>query len=293
MDHGTPAPAPGPVPRPQSQPIRNPIPIYKVAALPEITAVTFDLWQTLLLDNRELGLARANARLDGVRRILSRCGQEFAPQRISDAYGQCYRQCAAIRERLLDVSFAEQIGLFVENISPGLTARLPAEALADITRVYADSFLDYPPPAHADAAAALQSVRDLGLRIGMISNTGMTPGTTFRTYLANNGLLHYFDTLTFSDEVKLSKPAPEIFLMTLRALNAAPAGAIHIGDSIRNDIAGARQCGLKTVWITGFSQRENPADPATQPDETVDNLGEVVAAIARIRRRSLPPQGED
>ncbi len=260
--------------------------------MPKITAVTFDLWQTLLLDNRELGLARANARLDGVRRILSRCGHEFAPQRISDAYEQCYRQCAAIREGLLDVSFAEQIALFVENISPGLAARLPADALADITRVYADSFLDYPPPAHADAAAALQSVRDMGLRIGMISNTGMTPGTTFRTYLANNGLLHYFDTLTFSDEVKRSKPAPEIFLMTLRALNAAPAGAIHIGDSIRNDIAGARQCGLKTVWITGFSQPENPADPATQPDETVDNLGEVVAAIARIRRRSPPPPEE-
>ena len=30
-----------------------------------ITAVTFDLWQTLILDNRELGLQRAQARLDG------------------------------------------------------------------------------------------------------------------------------------------------------------------------------------------------------------------------------------
>lgn len=256
--------------------------------MPEITAVTFDLWQTLLLDNRELGLTRANARLEGVGRILARCGQGFDAQRISDAYGQCYRQCAAIREGLLDVSFAEQIGIFVENISPGLTARLPADALAEITRVYADSFLDYPPPAHADAAAALRGVRDMGLRIGMISNTGMTPGATFRTYLANNGLLDYFDILTFSDEVKRSKPAPEIFLMTLRSLNAAPGGTVHVGDSVRNDVAGARQCGLKTVWITGFSEREDPADPATQPDETVAGLGEVVAAIARIRGRAAP-----
>ena len=113
----------------------------------------------------------------------------------------------AIREGLLDVSFPEQIGIFVENISPGLARRLPQDALAEITRVYADSFLDYPPPAHADALAALQGVKDMGLRIGLISNTGMTPGTTFRTYLANTGMLDYFDTLTFSDEVKMSKPA--------------------------------------------------------------------------------------
>ena len=255
-------------------------------ALPEITAVTFDLWQTLLLDNRELGLTRSNARLEGVRRVLAVWGEQVGAERISEAYWECYRQCVAIREGLLDVSFPEQIGIFVENISPGLARRLPPEALAEITRVYADSFLDYPPPAHTDALAALQGVKDMGLRIGLISNTGMTPGTTFRTYLANTGMLGYFDTLTFSDEVKISKPAEGIFLMTLRSLDAAPGRTVHVGDSIRNDVAGARQCGLMTVWITGFSERDDPSDPATEPDETVDGLGEVAPAIARLCRRA-------
>ena len=250
--------------------------------MPEITAVTFDLWQTLLIDNRELGLRRGDARLDGIRRVLADCGEDYDAQRISDAYWDCYRQCVAIREGLLDVSFDEQIAIFVENISPGLGDRLSAATLAEIARVYADSFLDYAPPAHADAVDVLRSVHDMGLRIGLISNTGMTPGTTFRTYLANTGMLGYFDTLTFSDEVKLSKPSEEIFLMTLRSLDAAPAQTVHVGDSIRNDVAGARKCGLKTVWITGFSEREDPTDPATEPDETVDGLGAVVPAIRRL-----------
>jgi putative hydrolase of the HAD superfamily len=250
--------------------------------LPEITTVTFDLWQTLLLDNRELGLTRSNARLEGVRRILSDCGEEFDPEHISEAYWECYRQCAAIREDLRDVSFPEQIDIFVESISPGLGQRLDLEALSGITRVYADSFLDYPPPAHADAIDVLRGVRSLGLRIGMISNTGMTPGTTFRTYLANTGMLDYFDTLTFSDEVKMAKPAKEIFLLTLRAMDAAPGEAVHVGDSVRNDVAGAKLCGLKTVWITGFSEREDPTDPATEPDETVGGLAEVIPAIKRL-----------
>ena len=250
--------------------------------MPELTAVTFDLWQTLLIDNRELGITRSEARLDGVQQALAGCGEIFAPQRISDAYWDCYRKCVEIREGLLDVAFEEQIGIFVEAIDAGLSQRLGPEAMAEISRVYADSFLDYPPPCHSDAAHVLRSVRDMGLRIGLISNTGMTPGTTFRTYLANNGLLEFFDTLTFSDEVKMSKPAKEIFLMTLRSLDATPGQTVHVGDSILNDVAGARECGLKTVWITGFSEREDPSDPATEPDETVDGLASVVQAIRRI-----------
>ena len=248
----------------------------------EITAVTFDLWQTLLVDDRELGLTRSNARLEGVRRILEGCGEEFDTERISEAYWECFRKCVAIREGLLDVSFPEQIDIFVESISPGLGQRLGEKTLETITGVYADSFLDYPPPAHVDAVSVLQSVREMGLRIGLISNTGMTPGTTFRTYLANTGMLDYFDTLTFSDEVKMSKPAREIFLLTLRSLETSPGQTVHVGDSIRNDVAGAKDCGLKTVWITGFSERGDADDPSTEPDETVPGLGEVVPAIRRL-----------
>ncbi len=258
-------------------------------SLAEITTVTFDLWQTLLVDNRELGLTRSNARLEGVRRILANYSEEFEPEHISEAYWECYRQCLAVREELRDVSFPEQIDIFLESISPGLGLRLVPDALWEITRVYADSFLDYPPPAHTDALDVLNRVRAMGLRIGMISNTGMTPGTTFRTYLANTGMLDYFDTLTFSDEVKMSKPAREIFLLTLRAMNASPEQTVHVGDSVRNDVAGAKLCGLRTVWITGFSEREDPADLATEPDETVDGLAEVVQAIQRICGQNQAP----
>ena len=248
----------------------------------EITAVTFDLWQTLLVDNRELGLIRSDARLEGVRRILADCGETHNTEHIREAYWECYRQCVAIREGMLDVSFPEQIGIFVENISPGLEQRLEAPTLAEISRVYADSFLDYPPPAHENAVDVLRSVHDMGLSIGLISNTGMTPGATFRTYLANTGMLDYFDTLTFSDEVKMSKPGKEIFLTTLRSLGVAPWETVHVGDSVSNDVAGAKKCGIRTVWITGFSERDDPSDPATEPDETVDGLGAVAEAIQRL-----------
>ena len=251
----------------------------------DITAVTFDLWQTLLLDNRELGRARAQVRLDGAQAALKKVGLEYDLDHIRDAYRACYRHCHRIREQDLDLSFREQVEVFIDNIVPGLVDRLDEEIIQEILHAYADSFFVHPPVPHADAVDVLRDVKAMGLRIGLISNTGMTPGITFRSYLEQQGMLEYFDTLTFSDEVKLAKPSLQIFQMTLRSLGATPEQAVHVGDHVANDVVGAKRCGLKTVWITGFYEREDPLDPDSEPDATVDGLGMVVPAIARLVAR--------
>jgi putative hydrolase of the HAD superfamily len=256
--------------------------------LSEITAVTFDLWQTLLLDNRELGLVRAQARLEGTQKALRRFGEEYGLEHIREGYRACYRQCRLVREQQLDVSFREQVEIFVNNINPGLVARLDEGTVQEIVAVYADSFLIHPPAPHADALSVLRDLKAMGLRLGLISNTGMTPGVTFRTFLEQEGMLGYFDALTFSDEVKLAKPSTDIFLLTLRALGAAPSQAVHVGDHVKNDVVGAKRCGLKTVWIMGFYDREDPSDLDSEPDAAVPNLGQVVPAIARLSGRPAP-----
>ena len=254
----------------------------------EITAVTFDLWQTLLLDNRELGRARAQVRLEGTQEALGRAGVVYDLEHIREAYRACYRECRRIRDQNLDVSFRDQVEIFINNIDVGMVDRLDEETIQEIIRVYADSFFVHPPVRHSDALSVLGDVKAMGLRIGLISNTGMTPGSTFRRYLDQQGMLKYFDTLTFSDEVKLAKPSDEIFLLTLRSLGAAPAETVHVGDHVQTDVVGAKRCGLKTVWITGFYENENPSDPDTMPDATVDGLAEVVPAIAGLAGRTRP-----
>ena len=251
----------------------------------DITAVTFDLWQTLLLDNRELGLARAQVRLGGAQAALGKAGLEYDLDHIRAAYRACYRHCHLVRDQGLDLSFREQVEVFIENINPGLVDRLGEETIQEILRAYADSFFVHPPVPHTDAVEVLREVKAMGLRIGLISNTGMTPGATFRSYLDQQGMLGYFDTLTFSDEVKLAKPSLQIFQMTLGCLGATPEQVIHVGDHVANDVVGAKRCGIKTVWITGFYEREDPTDPDSEPDATVEQLGMVVPAIARLAGR--------
>ena len=254
----------------------------------ETTVVTFDLWQTLTLDHRELGLARAQIRLEGTRNVLARFGEDYDLEHIREAYRTCYRQCREIRNEHLDVSFREQVEMFINNISVDLVDRLDRDTVEEIVRVYADSFLVHPPIVHTDALTVLRDLKAMGLRLGLISNTGMTPGSTFRAFLETKGMLGYFDALTFSDEVKLAKPGKEIFLMTLRSMGVTPAQAIHVGDHLVNDVIGAKQCGLKTVWITGFYDGEGPSGPDSEPDATVSNLGLVVPAIAELAGMRVP-----
>ena len=198
--------------------------------MPSITTVTFDLWQTLLLDNRELGRARAQVRLEGAQNALKQFGEEYDLDHIREAYRSCYRHCHAIRDQNLDVAFRDQVEVFIGNISPGLVDRLPEEVAQEILAAYSDSFFVHPPLPHVDAFNVLSQAKAAGLRIGLISNTGMTPGVAFRKFLEQHNMLDFFDTLTFSDEVKLAKPGKEIFLLTLGELGTEPAESVHVGD---------------------------------------------------------------
>ena len=243
----------------------------------KIKAVTFDLWQTLLLEDRELGRARTHVRIVGAQQTLNQVGLDFDEDHIREAHRRCYRICRDIRIQGVDVEFSEQVRIFIDEIQDGLAQKLSLPAVRKITSAYADSFFVHPPPPHPDASSVLQAVKERGYPIGLISNTGMTPGTTFRTYLEQIGILEFFDVLTFSDEVRLAKPAKEIFQCTTDALGISPEQTIHVGDHLKNDVKGAKQAGLKVIWIEGFDDGE--VDSNQPPDAIVPSLGQVVPAL--------------
>ncbi|MCY3712084.1 MAG: HAD family hydrolase [Gemmatimonadetes bacterium] len=60
----------------------------------------------------------------------------------------------------------------------------------------------------------------------------------------------YFDAVLISGEVGIAKPDPRIFRLALSRLNAAPGQSVFVGDSVEHDIAGARNAGMMTVYIS-------------------------------------------
>ncbi len=75
--------------------------------------------------------------------------------------------------------------------------------------------------------------------------------------LAALGLDRFFSVVSVSALEATSKPDPEIFLRTCRRLEVAPAEALHVGDSVAEDLAGARAAGLSGLLLDrGDAHRE-------------------------------------
>lgn len=81
----------------------------------------------------------------------------------------------------------------------------------------------------------------------MVSNTSKTSAEGRRPMLEEHGILKYFDEIILSSEVDISKPDPEIFFMALEKLKIPGDKVLHIGDSIYDDVNGAKKAGLTPV----------------------------------------------
>lgn len=122
--------------------------------------------------------------------------------------------------------------------------------------------------------------------LAVISDTGITPGRVLRRLLEKDGIFDYFAQLTFSDEVGYSKPHPTAFLTTLDALGVEPHEAVHVGDLLRTDIAGAQGVGMWAVQYTGINQDGSldTGDAPTvkvEPDAVIQNHLELLSLLQR------------
>ena len=59
--------------------------------------------------------------------------------------------------------------------------------------------------------------------------------------------------------VGVGKPAPDIFHAALRHANASAAETIHVGDHLVDDVHGANEVGIHTIWVN-LKQQSLPED---------------------------------
>jgi len=66
------------------------------------------------------------------------------------------------------------------------------------------------------------------------------------------------------------KPDPEIFIYALRSMWIKADETVHVGDSLNEDVQGAKKAGMKTVWIKG-----NKEMTELQPDYVISKITEL------------------
>ena len=134
-------------------------------------------------------------------------------------------------------------------------------------------FILYP-----ETLPVLQELRARGFLIGAVSNWS----TTLPDILKELGLTGYLDSLVVSDLIGYHKPQGEIFRHALRTLRVDAAEAVHIGDSFEADIEGARQVGIRSIWL------DRGAGTGDERPDRIQTLSELLSILPNSEHPHSP-----
>lgn len=216
----------------------------------EIEAVCFDLDGTLLRYRRSPGeVLQASFERVGVDPL-------FPVADYYDRYDEFAQQCDSMSE-LRSECFAT---LAAENGYEPSLGRKVATAF-DAERDQSNVELFPPVP------TVLETLNQR-YEIGIVTNGARDAQ---RRKLKAVDLDRWVDTTVIAGQEPPPKPASEPFERALESLDATPATAVHVGDSLETDIEGATTAGLHTVWIADGGSGDGPS-----PTYRVDSVGELL-----------------
>jgi putative hydrolase of the HAD superfamily len=132
------------------------------------------------------------------------------------------------------------------------------------------------------AAPMLQTLRERGIRIGVLSNT-IWSRERHEAIFARDGVAGLIDAAVYTSEIEWTKPHPLAFRAALDALGVAdPAQAVYVGDRLFDDIYGAGSAGLRTIHIPHSDiPPEQVGHTLGRPDAVVRSLSEIPDVVAR------------
>ena len=199
-----------------------------------IRAVTFDLWGTLIQNSEEYDRRIQKKRGDLLYAVLK---EIVLREDLVNALEKSWQEIQSMRSTLRDVPTSQQVSLFKQYL--GLNTK-------DLEKPYTEAVLYVLPSLNPYTLGIL---KDLNTKIGLISNTGRTPGKVLRSVLKTLGILEFFDTTIFSNEVGWLKPHHKIFCKASQDLGVPLNEILHVGDDRVADEEGARSLGMHTLLI--------------------------------------------
>ena len=120
-----------------------------------------------------------------------------------------------------------------------------------------------------------------GYKVGLISNFTYAP--VIYSSLRQIEINSFFNVIVVSDENGWRKPSKQIFQDALDKLQVQADQAVYIGDSPIEDIKGAKEAGLKAVFVPSqFNALKDLLNSQQKPDFIAKNLEIVSDNFAKI-----------
>jgi HAD superfamily hydrolase (TIGR01549 family) len=197
-----------------------------------LRAVLFDVDFTLARPGPDLGP-------EGYRRM----GEQFGLSLDPALYPEARAAALATLERHPELRHDEELWFaFTERIVLGMGGEPPGarELAVEMTRAWerSENFDLYD-----DVLPVLAELRGHGLKLGLVSNGGRE----ISDFVAHHGL--DVDCAIASRAHGWTKPHESIFLAALDLIGVGPADAAMVGDSVEDDVEGARALGMRAFLI--------------------------------------------
>jgi len=214
-----------------------------------IRAVSFDAGFTLLCPDppveevylREFARDGARGGEPELRAALAKTWKEIRDRRLVDRYS------GPTGERGFWELFVERARLHFDGgrLSPACFERL----VGHFTRPEAWAV-------YRDVVPALDALRERGLPIAVVSNWDSTLGGLLEAH----GLAERFSAVLVSAVEKSGKPHPEMFRRAAERLGVEPGELMHVGDSLEEDYAAARDAGFPALLLDRDDRHPDIAD---------------------------------
>ena len=240
-----------------------------------------------------------------IRAVVFDWGGTLTPWHDIDLYSQWYAyaefydpvDARALAQRLHDAELARWR---VQRDSSGAVSTGALESVfldlgIDVTSALhlraLGNYLDFWAPhtvADPEAAPLLRSLRALGLRTGVLSNT-MWPRSHHEEVFTRDDLSELIDAAAYTSEMPVAKPHREAFTAIADALGVAAAECVFVGDRLWDDILGAQQAGMRAILLP---HSDIPAvqvpDATAVPDAVAHRLADVLDIVQAWRGSGKP-----
>ncbi|MEM4713892.1 MAG: HAD family hydrolase [Candidatus Bathyarchaeia archaeon] len=249
---------------------------WRRKALPLIKAVIFDFIGTLVnvkgynLETSKMKLCKA----------IFDAGFKVSQKDFLEAYSQAHEKYRAIRyQKLIEVTNAIWISEALNSL--GFKTSPEDARIRTAVNIFFEDYLN----SFRLRKCAKQTLRMLAgdYKLGLVSNFTYAP--VIYAGLRRVGISNFFDVILVSEAVGWRKPHAKIFEEMLKRLGVEAKEALYVGDSPEEDIKGAKQLGMKTVFVASqFFPVERLLKSEQKPDVIARNMCEARRKIQGIVR---------
>ncbi|MDW8804348.1 HAD family hydrolase [Streptomyces scabiei] len=199
-----------------------------------VSVVTFDgdetLWNFQSAMRKALGIAAQRFAAEGLSR---RDGSPVTADWLGDVRENVARLPNFSNARMEDIRWAA-----FQEVSREVGA--DEEFTASVFKEFMDA-RHSSVTAYDDTAACLVTLKQLGFRLGLVTNGNSRPSVL--------GLDGAFEVIVVAADCGFRKPDPRIYHHAAERFGVEPSACAHVGDHVEEDVEAAAAAGMRSVWI--------------------------------------------